>query len=153
MADTDLITCVYSYGDWEFGHAQKAIEDSLRYMSPKLPPHVPQETCQLRGARESTEPPGNRDDDDDNDDNLDTLLYIEMRFSEGPRIMSRDMLLTTTYVNNKLEPTVAAVLLIELKIMLQHTSRFFFFTCKYAQNHVCIITDLESRYSTGLLSF
>ncbi|KAI0967874.1 hypothetical protein F4678DRAFT_482899 [Xylaria arbuscula] len=46
--------------------------------------HVPQETHQIRGARETTEPPENRGDGD----NPDTLPYIELRFSDGPRTSS-----------------------------------------------------------------
>ncbi|KAI0815428.1 kinase-like domain-containing protein [Xylaria sp. FL0064] len=86
MADTDLIACVYPYRDSEFGYARKAIEDSPRYMPPKLLPQVPPVTRKIRGARESTEPLENRDDD--NNVNPDTLPYIELRSSDGLRTLS-----------------------------------------------------------------
>ncbi|KAI1421201.1 hypothetical protein F5Y12DRAFT_768956 [Xylaria sp. FL1777] len=70
--------------DGHFGHARKAIEDSPRYMPPKHPLQVPQETRQIRGARESTEPLQS----DADDHILDTLPYIELRFSDGPRTSS-----------------------------------------------------------------
>ncbi|KAH8747276.1 kinase-like domain-containing protein [Diaporthe sp. PMI_573] len=82
MADTDLIAWVYPYEDLEYRYAQATIEASSQYMPPRVAPQEPPEIHWSRGARESTEPP---ERNANKDDNLDTLPYLELRFSDVPR--------------------------------------------------------------------
>ncbi|GAP92494.1 putative protein kinase [Rosellinia necatrix] len=136
MADTDLIACVYPYKDLAFGYARKAIEDSPRYMPPRHPRQVPQETHQIRGARESTEPPENPGDDD----NPDTLPYIELRFSAGPRTSSGFVFGKDSDTSDIVLPTIA------------HISRRHFaltYKNKFADGcHRLIVRDLGSTGGT-----
>ncbi|KAI0143499.1 hypothetical protein GGR57DRAFT_508090 [Xylariaceae sp. FL1272] len=146
MADTDLIACVYPYGDSEFGHARKAIEDSPRYMPPRRPRQDPRETHHSRGARESTEPPENRGDDkdeDDDDNDPDTLPYIELRFSHGPRTSSG-------FVFGK-DPDTSDIV---LSSSIGHISRrHFALTYKNSFDDGCyrlIVRDLGSTHGTAV---
>lgn len=82
MADTDLIARVYPSGKFYFELAQNMIKTSSRCMPPKIPQQLPRETPQNRGTRESTAPLETRVVDPD------TLPYIELRFSDGPRTSS-----------------------------------------------------------------
>lgn len=79
MADTDLIARVYPYED-VYCYARAAIEASSRHMTPT---QEPPEIHWSRSARESTEPP-----ERNANENLDTLPYLELRFSDGPRTSS-----------------------------------------------------------------
>ncbi|KAH8746636.1 hypothetical protein F5883DRAFT_721545 [Diaporthe sp. PMI_573] len=98
MADTDLIARVYPFQDDRlFLHARNAIENSLRCMPPM---QQREKAHQSRSSRESTE---SREDGD----NMDTLPYLELRFSKAPRTSSGLVFGTDTNICDVVLPNFA----------------------------------------------
>ncbi|KAK3935962.1 hypothetical protein QBC46DRAFT_346060 [Diplogelasinospora grovesii] len=132
MADTDVIARVYPFNKYE-KYAREAIENSSRYLPPKVKLTEPRETHLSRSARESTEPP-----ERNREVNLDELPYLEVRFSDVPRT-SAGLVFGT-------DPTCDVVL-----SMKGISRRYFALTYKKKfpdGYHRLIVRDLGSTYGT-----
>ncbi|KAI0008693.1 kinase-like domain-containing protein [Xylariaceae sp. FL0662B] len=131
--DTDLIARIYPYHD-PFYHAQIAILASSRSMPPRLPPRSQQQDLYSRSSRESTEPL--------EEYNLDTLPYIELRFSSPPRTSSGLVFGTDQDICDVVLPNTKG-----MGLSKRHFALTYKRTKADGQYHL-IIKDLESTNGT-----